>query len=376
MHKLKITWGVKEIRSIVGAYEEAKQAGEKMVLATVVNVEESSYRRIGARMLIRSSGIWTGGISGGCLEGDALRRAHQVIFRNQATLAVYDLLEDDPDQIGVGLGCNGRIEVLLTPVNPDDPDNAIEQLKKIIHSSGPSVMLQVIGSERDHRLLGRTHLIHPLSGNIEFLGIGTQDLSEALSAVLEKRTTRIYPFTIPGQGTLKVLIEFIRPETQLIIVGDNYDINAMTNLASDLGWKLTLIGKKRKLTSDTLDKLASVITVDQAAALDVNEYTAVVLMSHDLKTDTELLPLFIAKKPAYLGILGPKTRLKKLLTDLESEAGSPTVTIHGPAGLDLGSETPEEIALSILAEILVVFRQKEGLPLFKKEGSIHDRDIA
>jgi len=102
---------VKEIRQIIEKYESTDHNVEKVAIATVVNVEESSYRRIGARMLVSSSGQWIGGISGGCLEGDALRRSQTAIYNDQPSSVVYDTMEDDANQIGVGLGCNGRIEV-------------------------------------------------------------------------------------------------------------------------------------------------------------------------------------------------------------------------------------------------------------------------
>jgi len=122
---------MKEIRKIIAVYEQMDWQKERVALASVVNVEESSYRRIGARMLVGSSGVWTGGISGGCLEGDALRRSQQAIFRGEPSKVVYDTMEDDENQIGVGLGCNGRVEVLFTPIDPGDPANEIEQLKTI-----------------------------------------------------------------------------------------------------------------------------------------------------------------------------------------------------------------------------------------------------
>ena len=123
---------MKEIRNIIQRYESAA-TNEQLALASVVHVEESSYRRIGARMLVSSNGEWIGGISGGCLEGDALKRSQKAIFSNRPSTVVYDTMDDDRNQIGVGLGCNGRIEVLFTPIDPEDPDNEIEQWHPILN---------------------------------------------------------------------------------------------------------------------------------------------------------------------------------------------------------------------------------------------------
>ena len=116
---------MKEIKAIIKAYNELDKATQQAALATVVRVEGSSYRRTGARMLVMDNGTWIGGISGGCLEGDALKRARLAINSSRPTLITYDTSEDDPHQIGVGLGCNGIIDVLFCPLDFDDPQNQI-----------------------------------------------------------------------------------------------------------------------------------------------------------------------------------------------------------------------------------------------------------
>ena len=132
---------MKEIRQIIARYESTDFSQEKIAIASVVSVEESSYRRIGARMLVSSNGQWIGGISGGCLEGDALRRSQKAIYNNVPSQVVYDTMDDDANQIGVGLGCNGRLEVLFTPIDPSDQNNPIETLKKIKEKNAPSILI-------------------------------------------------------------------------------------------------------------------------------------------------------------------------------------------------------------------------------------------
>ncbi|MEL6143660.1 MAG: XdhC family protein, partial [Bacteroidota bacterium] len=150
---------MKEIRKIIETYEQIDHQQEQVALAAVVNVEESSYRRIGARMLVRSSGLWTGGISGGCLEGDALKRSQKAIFKGAASKVVYDTMEDDKNQIGVGLGCNGRIEVLFTPIDPHNPENEIEQLKRVAITDRPSIFVKIIDAPEESGLLGKKKLV-------------------------------------------------------------------------------------------------------------------------------------------------------------------------------------------------------------------------
>lgn len=365
---------MKEIRNIIETYKNLDHSTEKVALASVVNVEESAYRRIGARMLVRSSGLWVGGISGGCLEGDALRRSQQAIFRNKPSLVVYDTMEDDKNQIGVGLGCNGRIEVLLSPVDPEDPDNEIEMLKKIENADGPSLMLKVIDAGRAPELLGKNLLVYPVSDDVDFAGIGRDQLKACLAEVIDKKKPRIFEVNSDTAGEIKLLVEFIRPETRLVIVGDNYDVNAMVDLASVMGWETTVVGKAKKLSADVFKKASAIVDKADASTVAVNDYTAVILMSHDYKTDKTLLPVFLEKRPAYIGMLGPKKRFVKIENELGTLTEEDLELIYSPTGLEIGAESPQEIALSILSEIVAVFRGKTGTSLKHKEGTIHERE--
>src|SRR4249919_2015318 len=135
---------MKEIKTIIKAYDEADKTAVNLALATVVRVEGSSYRRTGARMLVMDNGVWVGGISGGCLEGDALKRAQLAIKNSKSTLVTYDTTDDDPYQIGVGLGCNGIIDVLLTPLDVNDKNNPIEILKDCVKDSRETHVLVTI----------------------------------------------------------------------------------------------------------------------------------------------------------------------------------------------------------------------------------------
>src|SRR5580698_4978389 len=137
---------MKEIIDIVAAYDEAVKSGKKTALATVVLVEGSAYRRAGARMLITEDGQLTGAISGGCLEGDALRKARMVILQQEPLLVTYDTMDDDDAKLGVGLGCNGIIHILIEPIN-DGQINPIMLLKAVMSSRGYSVLVTVFSIE-------------------------------------------------------------------------------------------------------------------------------------------------------------------------------------------------------------------------------------
>jgi len=333
--------------------------------------EASAYRRVGARMLVQSSGIWVGGISGGCLEGDALKKSLNAIYKNEPSIIVYDTMEDDSSQIGVGLGCNGRIEVLLTPIDPKDPNNEIEMLRSILNAEQPSIIAKVISKESHH--FSKCQVINYLEETPQFLSFNESNLQETINTTLAKKTPRIFELD-SEEGKLKVLLEFIRPETRLIIVGDSYDVNAMVDVTKTLGWEIWVVGRMKKLAKELVKKVQRVIPFEEHEQIKTHDYTAVVLMSHDYKWDMTILQHFVKNDPPYIGILGPKKRTLKMDKELDHLELEKINFIHSPTGLEIGAETPEEISLSIAAEIIAVFRNKKGLFLKLKEGSIHTRE--
>lgn len=362
---------MKEIRKIIDQYDKIDHTNEQVALASVVDVEASAYRRIGARMLVQSSGIWTGGISGGCLEGDALRRSQKAIFQKKPATVIYDTMDDDNNQIGVGLGCNGRIEVLLNPINPDDGENEIEILRRIKDDIEPNVLMKIV-SHHDRSLIGLTKAMNDVQNIDGFAGLSMEQLKDDYQFVINKRRAKLFQYG-DEDDPIKLLIEFVRPETRLIIAGDNYDIYAMLGIAQELGWKSTVLGKAKKLSKHVYDVADQVLDYEAAASLKITDYTAVLLMTHDYKHDLNLLKIFKSKAPAYMGILGPKKRFLKLQNDIGEDLSQYSF-LHSPTGLEIGAESPEEIAMSICSEIVAFMRDKKGGTLHSKQGPIHERD--
>ena len=365
---------MKEIRKIIRAYDQWRQQNLAMALATVVKVEESSYRRIGARMLVTDVGPFIGGISGGCLEGDALKKAKLAIHSKSSSKVVYDTLEDDDYQIGVGLGCNGRIEILFTPIDQEDPHNPIELLRQTIEANRPAILLKVIAAE-SASLLGQSKLLIDDLTNISFAHFEPAALDAAVANVMSRKKPKVL---LQDDGASEVLVEYLRPETRLIIVGNNYDVNAMIGIAKELGWQVSVMARKAKVLKSISQAVDKVYDYDEVTSIPQDEHTAVILMTHDYHWDMKMVPHFISGRIAYLGMLGPRKRFDKMNaelldngfeTDLES-----VMHLHAPTGLDIGAESPEEISLSIAAEILSVFRQRNGQRLKQREGTIHERE--
>lgn len=356
-----------EIRNIISEYDSIDHTSVKVALASVVNVQQSAYRRIGARMLVQSNGMWLGGISGGCLEGDALKKSQNAIFKNEPSIVVYDTTEDDELQIGVGLGCKGRVEVLITPIDPNDPNNEIELLRSILRNEQPSILAKVISKDSPH--LAKCKILNQEN---QLFDIPVIKMENAISKTKEKKSPQLFYFKTE-ENEFSILLEFVRPETRLIIVGDNYDVHAMTNIAKTLGWEVWIVGRIKKLSKQLANKVEKIIPFEEYNKIKIHEYSAIILMSHDYKWDKTILQHVTKLKPSYLGILGPKTRFKKMIYELNMPELESTNFIHSPTGLEIGAESPEEISLSIAAEILAIFREKKGTFLKLKEGSIHPR---
>ena len=138
---------MKEIKDIIRSFDEAQQQGKQTALATVVHLDGSSYRRPGARMLITDEGQLTGAISGGCLEGDALRKALLVMSQQRSMLVTYDTMDEDDAKFGIGLGCNGIIQVLIEPINPGEPDNPIQLLRIVAEKREKAVVVTLFSLE-------------------------------------------------------------------------------------------------------------------------------------------------------------------------------------------------------------------------------------
>eukprot|EP01037_Dinobryon_pediforme_P007478 gene7478-7542_t len=310
---------MKEIKAIISAYDQLDKSQVRAALATVVRVEGSSYRRTGARMLVMDNGVWVGGISGGCLEGDALKRARLAIAKSQSSLVTYDTTDDDAYQIGVGLGCNGIIDVLFMPLDFEDKNNPVEVLKSCAAANRQlHVLITITGIEGEWSAIR--------AGDDQ--EVQTQ-LQEQIARQTEAEKSGPFKIDLPDGKKLSVFIEILLPEIHLVLMGHQYDIYPLAKLVREVGWRATMVSNPLK-------------------------YTAIVLMSHDYKTDKRNLPLVLETRAFYIGMLGPRVRSEKIFGELTNEgvviSDQNMERIYAPAGLDIGAISPEEIASSIIVE--------------------------
>lgn len=362
---------MKEINSIVAAYKNIDFNKTMAALATVVRVEGSSYRRMGARMLVLEDGSFLGGISGGCLEGDAKRRAKKTMMDLQPSIHTYDTTQDDEHQVGVGLGCNGIIDVLFTPLN--GKYDAVSALEQVTGTRKPQLLITQLREKKT--ISGKCFLFN---GHASVKGNVPPDEMEMVALEAERTFLSGNSEKKEFENGSAYFFEVIRPPLQVFALGGNYDVYPFARIAKELGWTINIVCNKQKAGKD-LFAVAQVIDSKDDWTQGIDEFSAIILMSHDLLTDTLNLEKVLNLKAPYIAMLGPKKRKEKILDaitekgiDISQEA---LLKLHSPAGLDIGANTPEEIALSIAAEITGFFSGRPGNPLREKEGSIHEINL-
>ena len=367
-----------EIGDVLAAIEGLSAKGERMALATIVAVRGSTYRRPGARLLVPEEGSPVGNISGGCLEGDVADMARVVMDEGRARLAGWDLTADDDAVWGLGLGCNGAIEVFIEPA--ERAAEVAGALRTALEEERPISVVTVVESSRVDVEPGARLVVRPDGTADGSLGEASTDAAAVLAATALLREERSEVRTL-GDG-VRAFVEVLDPPLRLIVCGAGHDAIPLVRAASLLGWNLTVVDDRPAfLTRERFPEASGFVAVDEpenaAKAAAVDERTFAVVMTHNFLRDKEYVRSLLGSPAAYIGMLGPGARTERLLMELRDEgveiADAARERIHGPAGLDLGGEGPEEIAQAIISEIVAVKRQRAGGFLRDRPGPIHDR---
>jgi xanthine/CO dehydrogenase XdhC/CoxF family maturation factor len=338
---------VSEIDAILEAAVERRARGERLALATVVSVRGSSYRRPGARLLVPEGGAPIGLISGGCLEEEAARLAREALALDAPILVTIDHSAEGDELWGMGLGCRGVIELLAEP--PEMAAETLEALTAARREGRPSYLLTGLDGER--RRLTATEA--------DALG------ERAALAVAHGRPTVI------GEAVLDPIL----PPLHLVVCGAGPDAGPLVATALRQGWRVDVVDPRRSWLRPDRFPGARVVDADPnevGAATDAGEFTAAVVMSHDYLRDAAFLSGLLGRSLTYIGILGPRDRTDRLLAEVESPTSAvDQAAIHAPAGLDIGADGAEQVAASIVAEIIAVLHGRSGGRLRNRSGPIH-----
>lgn len=373
---------MKDLKLIAEALERTP-AGAPLVLATVVRVEGSTYRRPGARLLVSEERWLAGGVSGGCVERDLLKLAFFRTEREPA-LVEYDSRSDDDEGWGRALGCNGLVEIFLQRVGPGDAVHPIDTPVRWMRAGKPGVLATVLRAPPGTPAGARLALdaAGDVASSIDDPALRAQVEGGAREAFAGRRSA-VRGYAVQG-GTAEVFLEYLAPPLQLAVFGDGYDVPPLCALGVTLGWDVTLVSSRLTVagagSAPRCDELVVCHPEEVAARVRLRPGAAAVVMTHNLENDRVILGALLDSPAAYVGVLGPRRRTEKLLARLEAERGplpaEALARIHGPAGLDLGADGPEEIALSIAGEIMAVTARRRGGLLRDQAGPIHARDGA
>ena len=375
---------MRELRDLLSAYYLLSRSGERGVLATVVATEGSTYRRPGARMLLLPDGSRFGTISGGCLEREVVARAAE-LSTGSPLLMRYDATAADDAVLGYGLGCQGAIDVLLEAVGPA-PCLHLDFLAACVRGGSPGVLATVYRSSGEHAppVGSRMTLAGgKTSGELAEAAIGSRvhdDAAGLLAKAGSATRGRCSSVAYEMSGCrADVLLELFVAPLRLVVFGGGPDAAPLARLAAGLGWEATIVHPKPALpggpaAAEPID-VVECEPREVVSRIDLGGRVAAVVMSHDYLIDLELARVLVPSNVCYLGLLGPRRRGQRLMADLEKQgiAVSPErlARAHFPAGLDIGAESPEEIALAIAAEITAALAGRSGGRLRDRTGPTH-----
>ncbi len=362
---------MKELSDILTAWREQPEA--VAALATVAQTEGSSYRRPGARMLILDDGRTVGSISGGCVESDVIEKAATVKSNGAAVLLTYDTSTEEDVIFGAGLGCKGVVRVLLEPLRPP----FMRFLQRVFESRQSGAVATVFRIEGSGTAPVGARVILEENGAV-WSDIADADLREALIADAREalrcgRQSETRHAT--AQGSAEALIEVVHGPQPLVIFGAGYDAIPLARIAEELGYHVTVVDPRPAYADAKRFPTANAVVLARAGEWDgkltLTERTAAVVMSHHYLTDAATLKALAPLQLRYLGLMGPRRRAEKMAAELGPEGEEILRRAHNPIGLDIGADTPEQIALAILAEIQAANTGHRGGLLRDRKGPIH-----
>jgi xanthine/CO dehydrogenase XdhC/CoxF family maturation factor len=311
-------------KALLKRFDAWQNEGRTLVLATVVDTAGSTYTKPGHRILIADTGDCEGLVSGGCLEDDLAVHARQVIASGHARVISYDLRGDGEELFGLGIGCDGLLRILLQRLTPVEDYEPFTGLAAVLRGD----------------CAGRCAIVLADHGE---LPVGTTLISTNGN------------FDHPGLASADVLYADLQPLPRLLVLGAGPDAVPVVNLADTLGWRVTLADHRpayiERPDFDAAEQRVCAPADALASRVSLPTFGAAIVMSHHLATDRSYLATLAASSIPYLGLLGPPGRRDRLLRELGAAATGLGDRLHGPAGLDIGADSPESIALSILAQI-------------------------
>ncbi|MGH9368810.1 MAG: XdhC family protein [Thermoanaerobaculia bacterium] len=355
----------KETAQVLGRAVRLAEAGRRAAVATLVRIEGSAYRRPGAKFLVEEDGRTAGSISGGCLEADVREVALHVIRGNAPRLLRYETGADDRAVFGLGLGCSGAVEIFVRPATQGDALEGARAILELLSGESPFAVSTLVKGAGAGRALVLT---------AEGVRIGStgdpaldRDVARQGADLLARRDSRLHT-----AGAADVFTEVLSPPPHLLLFGAGDDTIPLCAYASDAGFRVTVVDHREAALSPErfpgASRRLALRPEEGLGSLTVGPRCYAVVKTHSFAHDREWVRGLLAEAVAYVGLLGPRARAREILSQIGTSASD---RLHAPVGLDLGAEGPEQVALSIVAELLAVASSREPWPLRDKETAIH-----
>lgn len=354
------------------------EAGEEAAVACVVSISGSAYRRPGARFLIAADGSTLGGISGGCLEEDVRQNGLRALGDGSCRLLHYETGEDDDPLWGLGLGCDGQVDVFVVPTSRAGFVAAAHRLRGLLAGDHTFTVVTVVDAPEsgDTDLEGRVLL--PGSAMEPPLSTGDDELDSALAEAAEevRETGRSTLVNVGSAGGVRAFIDVFEPPPVLVVVGAGDDAMPMVAQAARVGFRVAVVDHRPPyLAHERFPdawRLIEALPDDEAEGLPAQDDTYVVLKTHNLVRDKAWARRFAAAPVRYLGLLGPRARCEEVAAEAAEVDADSAARVYGPVGLDLGAEGPEQVGMAVVSELLAVRAGRSPGHLKDRQAPIHE----
>jgi xanthine dehydrogenase accessory factor len=359
----------KETAEILARLAELKAAGRRAALATVVHIVGSAYRRPGAKFLIEETGDTLGSVSGGCLEADVREVAREVMATGKPSLRHYSTGADEDIVWGLGLGCNGLVDVFIQPATAGPLAALTDCLRRLLTGDSPFVIATVVDGAAAGEGLGAVLIVAPEGAAHGSLGSAELDRLAAEHAHGLTSAGRSTVHAIAGRG---VFFEVLPPPPHLIVCGAGDDARPLVAYAADAGFRVTVIDHRPALLAPEWFPQAARLVPARPEDLGVDLPPAgralAVVKTHSLAQDREWARRLLAAGVPYVGMLGPHARTESILREIGTDGEG---RVFGPVGLDLGADGPRQVAFAIIAELLAFTAGREPRHLSERKEAIH-----
>jgi xanthine/CO dehydrogenase XdhC/CoxF family maturation factor len=355
----------KETAEILSRLAELREAGRRAALATVVRISGSAYRRPGAKFLIEETGDTLGSVSGGCLEADVREVAKTVLATGRPSLRHYSTGADKDIVWGLGLGCNGLVDVFIQPATEGPLADLADRLRGLLAGDALFFVAATMLDGEAVLVVGTEGALHG--------SLGSADL-DALAVEYVRGLAGGGRSEVREIAGREVFFEVLPPPPHLVVCGAGDDARPLVAYAADAGFRVTVVDHRQTLLEPSWFPQAARLILarpEEAVDLPPASRSLGVVKNHSLNQDREWVRRLLAAGLPYVGVLGPRKRTETILREIGAADPADTRRVFGPVGLDLGADGPRQVALSIVAELLAFIARREPRHLWESKEPIH-----